>query len=144
MESQGGRIFRAGVWTPREPWGWQGRVEERARRWVARGSGSWAPGAAPAAAGLGQGAARAVGIPLAGAERRAGAQVPASEEWRPRNPLKWERGTRPRRHPGEEEEKELLGRRCRPWGVWSLVESYLERAKWARRRIITLPSCWPS
>ena len=45
----------------------------------------------------------------------------------------WE--TRPRRHPGEEEEKELLGWRCRPWGVWSLVESYLPVcAPWAGTR----------
>uniref|UniRef100_A0AC11E4Q9 Betacellulin n=1 Tax=Ovis aries TaxID=9940 RepID=A0AC11E4Q9_SHEEP len=52
----------------------------------------------------------------------------------------WE--TRPRRHPGEEEEKELLGWRCRPWGVWSLVESYLPVcAPWAGTRGLVILHC---
>lgn len=93
MESQGGQIFRAGVWTPRAPCGWQGRVEELAGFWVAGGSSNWTPGAAPAAAALGPGGGpRAVRILLAGAKRRAGAHMPASEEWWQGNPLKWEPG----------------------------------------------------
>ena len=144
---------------------WQGRVEELAGFWVARGSSNWAPEAAPAAAALGPGGGpRAVRILLAWAKRRSGAQMPASEEWWQGNPLKWE--------PGRLDLEDIPGRRrkrnslagdaglgeCGAW--WRAIclcvrpgrvlevggggPGRQRELKRARGRIITLPCCWPS
>ena len=108
--------------------------------------------------------ARAVRIPLAGAKRRAGAQVPASEEWWQGNPLKWEPGRLDREDiPGRRRKRNSLAgdaglEECGAW--WRAIclcvrpGRVLEvggggpggqrELKRARRRIITLPSCWPS